>query len=418
MSLYSLHWSGKDEAQKEVFKAVEAKENIKFLQENLLINGENLEVLKLMRREYKDKIDVIYIDPPYNTKNHKFVYEDNFTKNQTDKHSGWLNFMYPRLVLACGMLSEGGMIFISIDDNEAAQLKIVCDEVFGEVNFISQLIWQKKNKPSFLHAKVARMNEYVLCYAKNIKKAPMLSLKYTKKQKAYPLNFKNNPIKELRFKEKSVLFKLDAGLIKACDMSSTSIDCFLLDDVVIQNGVNINPFRLKSSWRYTQEYLDVLIEEGAVLSVSTIPFRVNYMKSNSNKKMMHNLLTKESYGIQTYEDGSAQIIGLFGYEAFSKAKPVGFIKTLLKSVLHEKKEAIILDFFAGSGTTAHAVMELNKEDKGKRKYILVQSNEKIKKSSKNFQNRYANVYEITKDRIDFAIIKNDFKNGGYTEIVV
>jgi adenine-specific DNA-methyltransferase len=411
MSEYSLNWNGKDKSKKEAFKEFTSKQKIKFSKENLLINADNLDALKLLNIEYKNRIDVIYIDPPYNTKNHKFLYEDKFCTCQ-DKHSLWLSFIYPRIILACGILSEEGVIFISIDDNEVAQLKIVCDEVFGEVNFISQLIWQKKNKPSFLNSKISKMSEYVLCYAKNIKKAPMLSLESSKEFKPYPLNFTNNPFLELTFRANSVSFtpkiieKLKNKTIKASDMSSKRVKCELLDDIKIVDSLNANDFRMSGSWRYNQESLNALLDNGAILSVSKIPLRINYIREDIKKKLMKNILNKETYKVQTNEDGLRQIVELFGYEAFIKPKPVGLIKTLIKSVTHTKKDAIILDFFAGSGTTAEAVMELNNEDKGERKYILVQSSEKLNKTSKAFKNGYKNIYEIMKDRIKY-VIKRD-----------
>jgi adenine-specific DNA-methyltransferase len=392
-----LHWESKQEAKEEASSPNQSDTNIPFIRQNTLINGDNLEALKLLNKEHQNKIDVIYIDPPYNTKNHKFIYHDTF-KN----HGMWLSFIYPRLILACGLLNEGGVIFISIDDNEASHLKLLCDEIFGEENFISQLTWQKKNKASFLHKKIAKVSEYILCYAKDIKKAPMLSVESSSEQKPYPLNFKNNPIKELFFAENSVRFNMDDCTVMASDMSSENIHATLLDNVEIKNGVNINGFKMRGSWRYSQKYIDALTKKGALFSVAKVPFRLNYIKHETKNKLMRNLLTKESYKTETNEDGLNQIVELFGFEAFSKPKPVGLLKTLIKSVTHTKKDALVLDFFAGSGTTAHAVMDLNSEDGGERVFILMQSSEKIKKNSIAYKNGYRNIYEITKDRVQFA----------------
>ena len=364
--MVSLNWENKSKSK----SLADGFKNIKKISkkdENLLINADNLEALKSLSYEYKSSVDVIYIDPPYNTKNHKFLYDDKFKT-----HALWLDFIYPRLILACGLLSEDGVIFISIDDNELAHLKLLCDEIFGDENFISQFIWQKKNKPSFMHKKVARMSEYILCYAKDIEKVPMLSVENSKPDKKYPLNFKNNPKKELLFKAGHVEFNLADGLIKASDMSTKTIECSLLDDVEIKNGKNIADFRMYGSWRYTQEYLDELLSDGAKLSVWGVPFRVNLVKNKIKSKMMSNFLTKATCHMPTYEDANSQMIELFGFEAFTKAKPVGLIKTLIKSVTYNKKDALVLDFFGGSGTTADAVMELNKEDDGNRKFILCQ----------------------------------------------
>ncbi|MBU0720626.1 site-specific DNA-methyltransferase [bacterium] len=407
MSVYSLNWALKDEAKRESFTKSRSRTKIKFSTNNLLVNGDNLDALKILAQEYKNKIDVIYIDPPYNTKNHKFVYEDNFAKDSTcrDPHSAWLNFIYPRLILACGILSDEGVIFISIDDNEAAQLKLVCDEIFGEDNFIAQFVWQKKNKPSFLHKKVSKVSEYILSYAKNRERAPMLSVEKSSQKKAYPLNFKHNPPKELLFQAASVDFNLSDSLIRASDMSSKTIECVLLDDVQIVNGKNANQFRIKGSWRYTQEYIDTLIQKGEKFTVAKVPFRINLIKQESKRKSMRNMLTKESYNTPTYEDATSEMNTLFGFEAFTKPKPLGLIKLLLESVTYQKKDALILDFFAGSGTTAEAVMRLNSEDGGTRRFILVQSSEATKKSSPAFKNGYTNIYEITLKRLKYSVEK-------------
>ena len=410
--MITLEWQEKAQAKK-LACGFQTHMPIKNSNENLLIKGDNLDALKSLTHEYKSKIDIIYIDPPYNTKNHKFLYDDKF-----DTHSSWLNFIYPRLILACGLLSDDGVIFISIDDNEAAHLKLLCDEVFKEHNFISQFIWQKKNKPSFLHQKVARMNEYILTYAKDITKVPMLSIESSKPTQKYPLNFKNNPIKELFFQAKDVEFRLKDTTIKAQDMSSKTIECMLLDDVKIKDGKNINGFRMRGGWRYTQEYLDKLLQNGAKLSVGRIPFRVNLIKNSSKPKMINNFLTKATCHMPTYEDANAEIIELFGFEAFTKPKPIGLIKTLLNSVAHAKKDAIILDFFAGSGTTALAVMELNAKDNGDRKYILVQSAQKLKKNSLVYKKGYKNIYEIMKARVDLFQNKTIYKNPPYKEVVL
>lgn len=397
MTSCSLHWDSKEEAKKEALAKSKSKKSIKFSNKNLLINGDNLEALKLLSKEYKEKIDVIYIDPPYNTKNHKFVYHDTFST-----HGMWLSFIYPRLLLACGILSEDGIIFISIDENEVAHLKLLCDEVFGAQNFISQLTWQKKNKASFLHKNIAKVSEYILCYAKEISKAPMLSLEMASEQKPHPLNFKNNPIKELSFPPKSVVFNMKDSFVCACDMSSKNIVCFLLDEVEIKNGKNVNAFRMRGSWRYSQEFINELCKNKELLKIGKVPFRINYIKEQTKHKLMKNMLTKESYNVPTYEDASREIIELFGYEAFTKPKPVGLIKTLIKSVTHTKKDAIILDFFAGSGTTAHAVAELNADDGGERKFMLVQSSEKLKSTSFAYKNGYKNIYEVMKERVRLA----------------
>jgi adenine-specific DNA-methyltransferase len=399
--MISLNWQTKERSRLLACEDERVK-SIKNSDGNILINGDNLNVLKSLTHNYTAQIDIIYIDPPYNTKNHKFLYDDKFSDSQ------WLDFIYPRLILASTLLSEDGVIFISIDDNEVSELRILLNEIFGKQNFISQFVWQKKNKPSFLHQKTARINEYILAYAKDINKIPMLSVEYCDGAKKYPLNFKNNPKKELLFRADEVRFKLKDGVVKAQDMSSKTIKCSLLNDVEIKDFKNKNDFKMLGEWRYTQKYLDELIKLGATLSVGKIPFRINLTKHTKKPKMISNFLTKSSLNIPTYEDANAEILELFGFEAFSKAKPVGLIKTLIKSTTYLKKDAVILDFFGGSGTTAHAVMELNYEDDGDRKFILVQNSQKIDKKYEAYQKGYKTIYELMKKRVELVCQK--YKN--------
>ncbi len=413
IGLCHLHWEQKEQAKREAFLPSHSRISLKKSDKNLLINGDNLEALKLLSKEYENQIDVIYIDPPYNTKNHKFLYNDTFAT-----HAQWLSFIYPRLLLACGLLREDGVLFISIDDNEAAHLKLLCDEVFGEANFITQFVWQKKNKASYLHKNIAKVSEYVLCYAKNIQKAPMLSIEESKKEKPYPLNFKNNPLKELTFAPQSVEFHMPDCTIKACDMSSAKIQMKLLERLKIKKKRNVNSLKVHGSWRYTQEQIDSFIDDGAVFRVAKVPFRINLIVSQSKRKLMQNLLTKESYKMQTNEDAQRQIIELFGFEAFSKPKPIALIKTLIQSVTHAKRDAIILDFFGGSGTTAHAVMELNAQDTQMRKYILVQSSEPLKPNSIAYEKGYKTIYEIMRRRVLLAIQKQNFIAEDFLEIEI
>ncbi|NCO01198.1 MAG: site-specific DNA-methyltransferase [Epsilonproteobacteria bacterium] len=156
--------------------------------------------------------------------------------------------------------------------------------------------------------------------------------------------------------------------------------------------------------------------EGAILSVAKLPFRINYMKEEKKPKLMRNMLTKESYKMATYEDATAEIIEHFGYDAFSQPKPVELIKTLLQSVTYAKKDALVLDFFAGSGTTAEAVMKLNLEDRGERSYILIQSNEEIKRGSSAYLNGYRTIYDIMRERVKLSHKK--YRNGSFKELKI
>ena len=390
--------------------------------ENIYIEGDNLDALKLLQETYLGKVKMIYIDPPYNTGN-DFIYEDDFSQSmneyannsgQIDEegnrlvqnsesngryHTDWLNMMYPRLKLARDLLTEDGVIFISIDDNEQDNLKKICDEIFGEKNFISKLIWEKKNKPSFLNNNLGTKTDYIVVYGKNKKAVGAFSVGVTEKGKKYPLNNAGNGLKKLTFPAHCVKFNMDDRHIEKQDMSEGNIITKLLNDFDIVNGVNEQPFTLEGEWRYSQNKLNEIISKNESIIISKIPFRPNHIKNGGEIKKMHNLLSTNNYKVGTNEDATAEQINIFGKNYFDYAKPSTLLKFLIKSCTYNQKNAIIVDFFSGTATTAHAIMQLNAEDQGNRKYILVQLPELTDEKSEAYKAGYKTICDIGEERI-------------------
>lgn len=426
---YDFTWVGKRAALQEAAKPIRKTlrpcpeesvdwENTK----NLYIEGDNLEVLKLLQNSYMGKVKMIYIDPPYNTGN-DFVYQDDFHQTKQDYdlfsgdvteegerlvkntesngrfHSDWCSMIYSRLMVARSLLKEDGVIFISIDDNEVENLRKICDEVMGADNFVSHFIWEKKKKPSFLNANIGVKTEYILCYAKMRFSLGALSVDTTEAGKKYPLNNAGNSIATLTFPANTIKFNIPDGIIEKQDMSEGNIITELLDDLRIEKGYNSNQFRLRGEWRYSQEKLNEIIQNGETLIISKVPFRPNHVKAGGDVKKMHNLLSIANYSIATNEDATAEQISLFGKCFFDYAKPSPLIQLLTKSVTYEDNESLIMDFFSGSATTAHAVMQLNTEDGGKRKFIMVQLPETTEEGSDAYKAGYKTICDIGKERI-------------------
>uniref|UniRef100_UPI0023EF609B site-specific DNA-methyltransferase n=1 Tax=Dialister micraerophilus TaxID=309120 RepID=UPI0023EF609B len=371
---------------------------------------------------YLGKIKMIYIDPPYNT-GKDFVYEDDFKQsveeymensgqydeegNRLEKnlesngrfHTDWLNMMYPRLKLARNLLSDDGVIFISIDDNEQENLKKICDEIFGMGNFVTQFVWEKKKKPSFLNKNIGTKFEYIVVYSKDRNNSYAFSVNITTKGKKYPFNNAGNGLSLLKFPPKSVKFiNMRDGIVKKQNMSEKNIKTILINDFEIKDGTNTQEFVLNGEWRYNQSSLNQFIKENKKITISKIPFRPNLLKEGGEIKKMHNLLTTYFYNTPTNEDATEEIINLLGGDYFEYVKPVGLISFITKSYTYNNKDAIILDFFSGSATTAHATMQLNAEDGGNRKFILVQLpenlDESLKKASDNAKKTIENAIKF------------------------
>lgn len=346
---------------------------------NKLIIGDNYEALQNLLIQYRNKVDVIYIDPPYGKDSMgefaKTNYENAITRDNL------LSMLHSRLTLAKMLLSDSGVIFCSIDDRNQAYVKCLFDEVFGESNYAGMILWQKKQKPSYLSQNFATLFEYVLCYDKNKKASIPFTLDNTTKGKKWPINNSGNPRNELVFPAGRVCFNLPDGIVKAQNMSEGNIITILKNDVIIQDGKNVNEFTLDGEWRYSQEKLNEIIETDDVIYIAQIPFRPNHIKAGDEIKKMKNFLAKEklakdAYNCETNEDGSETLFQIFNDHLFENPKPVGLINLLIKATTYEKTDSIVLDFFAGSGTTGHAVLDLNAKDDGNRTFILCQLNEK------------------------------------------
>ncbi len=322
---------------------------------HVLIEGDNLNALAALSYTHAGKVDVIYIDPPYNTGNKDFVYNDSFVdKEDGYRHSKWLSFMDRRLRIAKKLLSEKGVIFISIDDNEQAQLKMLCDEVFGSNNFISQFIWKKKQGGGNDSSNIVTEHEYVLCYARSLMNGNIIGLDRTYKLDKALYPFKDD--------------KGEYGLV-TLDKASIQISQSLIYEITGPDGTKYFPRVVKgkqSCWRWSKakvekQYEELVFKNGKV-------YTKYYKPEGITPK---SLLIDAMYG--RTESGNDDIKEIFGNKPFGYPKPLLLIKHLLS--VTQGKNTTILDFFAGSGTTLHATMLLNAEDSGHRKCILVTNNE-------------------------------------------
>ena len=371
--------------------------------QNLVLKGDNLESLKILKSHYSGAIKCIYIDPPYNTKNDEFVYPDKFDKEETEvlglanlsetdlermefsfktkqSHNGWLSFMYPRLLLARDLLAKDGVIFISIDDNEQANLKLLCDEIFGEENFVEVYIWQSNFRPDNSSSIERENAQYVLCYAKtklNIKKL-VGQQKVTEGLPSLTKNKAGTKISKLFLKKDWVEAFLDDGIYKAGILSS---GYELHNDVIVENGKILNDFELSGKVIWSQKYLENEINNGTVIIIKTKGFVPYSKKLETSILPPTTLISSEAVG--DVLAGNADISRLFGFVPFNHPKPITLIQYLINYL--EDKNSLILDFFAGSGTTGQAVMQLNAEDGGNRKFILCQIDEPIKKDKPAYQ---------------------------------
>ncbi|MBO7497223.1 MAG: site-specific DNA-methyltransferase [Salinivirgaceae bacterium] len=357
-----------------------------------LIIGDNYEAMQNLLIPYKGKIDVIYIDPPYGKDSMGEFARTNYENAIT--RDNLLSMLYPRLILAKQLLSDSGVIFCSIDDKNQAYVKCLFDEVFGEKNYSGMLVWQKKQKPSYLSQNFVTLFEYILCYTKDSKYTFPFTLEKTTAEKKWPINNSGNPRALITFPAGRVSFNLPDGVYKAQDMSDKNIITYLTNDVIIKDGKNVNEFTLDGEWRYSQKTLDEIFKSDDIIYIAKVPFRPNHIKSGGEIKKMKNFLanaklSKDGYGCETNENASDLLMKVFGKTLFDNPKPIGLVELLVKATTYDKNDAIILDFFAGSGTTAHAVLELNRSEakdgnllednvsEGKRTFILCQLNENL-----------------------------------------
>ena len=410
---YDLSWVGKARAFAEAGMPInktlrpDIEESVNFDEtENLFITGDNLDALKLLQESYLGKVDVIYIDPPYNT-GKDFVYHDKFSKtfekakeeskddegfrlytvNSSDNgryHSDWLSMMYPRLRIARNFLSESGVIFISIDDNEQANLKWICGEVFGENNFVAQIVWERAYAPVNLKKHFSESHDYIVCFSKNIDLLECYGLTRTDNAN----DRYSNPDNDKRGVWKSGDFSVGPQVEKN------------VYEIITPSGRKVLPPSGRS-WRVTQERYFELKNNN----------RIWFGENGDNVPSTKQFLSEVKQGITPMtiwkysevghsQDAAKKLKELFdGNMYFEYPKSVDLIKRMLELYSKEKKSALILDFFAGSGTTAHAVMKLNAEDGGNRKWILVQLDEATAENSEARKAGYMTIDAIARERI-------------------
>lgn len=419
---YEFTWAGKTDAKIEASKSIRktlrpCKEESKNWDatQNLYIEGDNLDVLKLLQESYLGKVKMIYIDPPYNTGN-DFVYADDFRMkrgeyegllNLTDDdgnrllpnpntelcfHSNWCSMIYSRLKLSRNLLTDDGVIFISIDDNEQANLKKICDEIFGAENFVALIPWRKRTAKTDVPHGVSQDFEWIIIYSKT----DLFTASIEGEERKYfeTPDFPNRPWRV-------------HDLTSQRSAAERPNSFFTMINPKNGDAFPANPNR---TWAVTKETFDKYYKDGKIvfpgdysfLSIKRPAFR--YFKDDDQEKS-GNLFgtipfsTKLTDNVGMSLDGTKEITELFGGKIFGFPKPVGLIKALLTAVFCRNKHGIVLDFFSGSATTAHAVMQLNAEDDGNRKFIMVQVPEKCDEKSEAFEAGYKNICEIGKERI-------------------
>lgn len=395
----TLTWIGKDKVvnhhQEVPYRVLEHKygfraedESDKMLTNsgNKIIHGDNLEALKSLLPEYEGRVKCIYIDPPYNTGNEKWVYNDNVNDPKIKKwlgevvgkqgedlsrHDKWLCMMYPRLKLLHKLLAEDGAIFISIDDNELANLKLLCDEIFGSNNFIDIFSWHKTYSPSNLSHRTKKCLEYVLCYTRNTNAVLRFNGLYKVNEADNPLIKTTNQVKKLVFPCAAVCSTIkDDFFFKAGIYGTKKNEVVLLKDVWFRNGKFESDIELESRFIWTQDNLENEIEKGTKIIFKGKSLAPRYDKAAYSSEVPRNLIDDEDC-VGTTEQGGATLTTIFdNKKIFDYPKDVSLLEYIVNFLCD--KNSIILDSFAGSGTTAHAVLNLNKKDKGNRKFILVE----------------------------------------------
>lgn len=419
---YGLNWHGKRKARQMALTPSTGTlrpapdESVDWdTTQNLMIEGDNLEVLKLLQKSYAGKVKLIYIDPPYNTGN-DFVYPDSFKDNirnyleltdqsqdgkkitsNTDAsgrfHTDWLNMIYPRLRLARNLLTESGLIFISIGDAEVANLRSACDEIFGSENFVASVIWQKKYGPKSDAKHFSESHDFVIVYAKSIDNANIVRLPKSDKQNDRYVNQDNDP----------------RGPWKAGDVLRNEPREYAIFPVKLPSGREVLP-PPNTSWRYTREKFAELIADNRIWFGKDGDSRPAYKRFLSEVSDSIPAETIWMHGDAGHNDAAKkELRALFDEQApFDTPKPVKLLERILSVGTEAGSSDLVLDFFAGSGTTAHAVFKLNSEDGGQRRFILVQLPEPLDLNSKEQSasaafcdsiNRPRHIAEITKERI-------------------
>ena len=372
---------------------------------NIYIEGDNLEVLKILQESYLNKIKLIYIDPPYNTGN-DFIYYDNYKRKKEEElvesgltddynnrlvtntdgngrfHSDWLSMMYSRIKLARNLLKEDGFIFISIDDNENANLRKICDEIFGEKNFLVQIVWQKRTSPD-ARRKISTGHEYILVYMKNVQKSEdilnysVLDEKDTKKY--------NNPDNDPK------------GPWVSTDFGAQGYRPNQMYKIVTPAGKEYYPSEGRC-WKNTEEIYKKLLEDGRMWFGTDglgVPRKKLYLNEREGKSTW---TWWDNTEVGHTQEATQKLTKLLGKKTiFEYSKPVRLLKKIVS--LSTDSEDIVLDFFSGSGTTAEAVLELNATDNKNRRFIMVQIPEKCDEKSDAFKEGYKNICDIGEERI-------------------
>lgn len=422
---YGINWPGKAECMKVIQQPSigtlkpSKKESIDFEEtENLFIEGDNLEILKLLQNSYYGKIKMIYIDPPYNT-GKEFIYPDKYSESletylaytgQIDDegkkfstnteadgrfHTKWLNMMYPRLYLARNLLQRDGMIFISIDDNEASNLRKICDEIFGEENFVDCIIWKKRYGGGAKEKHLVTVHEYILFYAKDKESLGELFIPLDPASIERYYKFKDH-----NFQKRGPYrtHPLEAG--KAVDERPN-----LIFPIIAPDGTKITPER---QWYWNEERVKEAIQKGEIEFVKgkngwTVHSK-QYLKEENGE-------IRQAKAFSLIDDvysqhGTNEMIEIFGNaKVFSYPKPSNLIEQLINIATNSKEQHCILDFFAGSASTAHAALNLNMQDGGGRKFIAIQLPEPCSGESDAFKAGYKNIAEIGKERLRRVIKK-------------
>lgn len=379
--------------------------------QNLFIEGDNLEALKILQRSYMRKVKMIYIDPPYNTGN-DFIYNDTFTQSEEDTrrqfglfddegmrnftmrhyrenvrtnprfHSDWCSMIYPRLKAARTLLRDDGVIFISIDDNEMANLRKICDEIFGEDNFAAQLVWQKKYGPANDSKGISSTHEYVLVYASRLEAwRPGLTARTEEQLSAY-----HNPDNDPR------------GSWRASDLSARTYSPSCDYPITGPTGLVFTPPRGRS-WTVSEQRYKELLDDG----------RITFGADGTGRPMRKTFLTEARQGItpETWtprdragdnKEARYELKDIFPENLFATPKPTRLLRHLM-TIADVKDDDIVMDFFAGSATTAHAVLALNHEDSGHRRFIMIQLPEPCPPNSEAYRAGYKTICDIGRERI-------------------
>ncbi len=359
-------------------KAIEADGPLAGKPSHVIIEGDNYHALTCLNYTHRGKIDVIYIDPPYNTGSDGFTYKDKrfltefpdgqkVPRDHPLRHSYWLSFMEKRLKLAKNLLSDRGVIFISIDDNEQANLKLLCDKIFGEGNFVGTYFWKRTDTPPALSYKIRRKLEFLLCYQRQDIAQRTFAQGYVDGGDV-PLLNTGNSLGVLEFPAQSVHFGISDGVYK--NKSTYKIE--LLDEVNVVNGVNVKPFKAKGHFKWGQDNLNSEVSAGTYFIIKTDKFSPRFQKTIKSTKVPSNIIDGE-VNVGTNEDAKKELSDI--QIEFDYAKPISLIGYISKIPFWNDSEITILDFFAGSGTTLHATLNLNREDGGSRRCILVQQSE-------------------------------------------